>query len=70
MVKGATAYARERADQDPKYTKYPATWLNKGCYDDEPSPQMPQQARNGFAGPQTAPRDMTDEEMTNALRFG
>lgn len=39
IVDAATAYARERAGQDPKYTKYPATWLNKGCYDDEPDPQ-------------------------------
>lgn len=36
MVDAATAYARDRAQEDPKYTKYPATWLNKGCYDDEP----------------------------------
>jgi hypothetical protein len=36
ITKAATAYANERAGQDPKYTKYPATWLNKGCYDDEP----------------------------------
>lgn len=39
MVDRAQAYARERFGQDPKYTKYPATWLNKGCYDDEPDPQ-------------------------------
>jgi helix-turn-helix protein len=38
IVDAAQAYARERADEDPKYTKYPATWLNKGCYDDEPEP--------------------------------
>ncbi|MFJ7269369.1 helix-turn-helix domain-containing protein [Streptomyces sp. NPDC099050] len=38
MVTGAQAYARERRDQDPQFTKHPATWLNKGCYDDEPSP--------------------------------
>lgn len=36
IVAAAQAYARERAQQDPKFTKYPATWLNKGCYDDEP----------------------------------
>ncbi|MEW2578400.1 hypothetical protein [Streptomyces syringium] len=36
MLAAAQAYARERADEDPKYTKHPATWLNKGCYDDEP----------------------------------
>ncbi|MFI9154537.1 helix-turn-helix domain-containing protein [Streptomyces sp. NPDC053367] len=39
MTDRAQAYARERFGQDPKYTKYPATWLNKGCYDDEPDPQ-------------------------------
>jgi hypothetical protein len=36
IVAAATTYARERATEDPKFTKYPATWLNKGCYDDEP----------------------------------
>lgn len=39
IVEAAQAYARERAGQDSKYTKFPATWLNKGCYDDEPDPQ-------------------------------
>ena len=38
IVEASQAYARERAQQDPTYTKYPATWLNKGCYDDEPDP--------------------------------
>jgi hypothetical protein len=38
MVDGAQAYARERVNQDPQFTKHPATWLNKGCYDDEPAP--------------------------------
>jgi DNA segregation ATPase FtsK/SpoIIIE-like protein len=36
MVDAAKTYAQERKDQEPKYTKYPATWLNNGCYDDEP----------------------------------
>jgi len=39
IVAAAKDYAHERKDQDAKYTKYPATWLNKGCYDDEPDPQ-------------------------------
>jgi DNA-binding transcriptional ArsR family regulator len=39
VVDAAQAYARERHGEDPKYTKHPATWLNKGCYDDEPDPQ-------------------------------
>ena len=41
IVAAATAYAHERKGQDPQYTKYPATWLNKGCYDDEPDPAAP-----------------------------
>ena len=45
IVDAAQAYARERFKQDPKYTKYPATWLNKGCYDDEPDPQPGPQLR-------------------------
>lgn len=32
---GAMQYAKERVGQDPKYTKYPATWLNRGCWTDE-----------------------------------
>jgi DNA-binding transcriptional ArsR family regulator len=39
IVDAAQDYARERKDEDPQYTKYPATWLNKGCYDDEPDPE-------------------------------
>ncbi|MFG3173699.1 helix-turn-helix domain-containing protein [[Kitasatospora] papulosa] len=38
MVEAAASYARERVGQEAQYTKYPATWLNKGCYDDEPDP--------------------------------
>jgi hypothetical protein len=42
ITAAATAYNRERHGEDPKYTKFPATWLNKGCYDDEPDePQKP-----------------------------
>lgn len=36
IVAAAQGYARERANKDATYTKHPATWLNKGCYDDEP----------------------------------
>ncbi|MGJ5831377.1 helix-turn-helix domain-containing protein [Streptomyces ossamyceticus] len=54
MVDAAQAYARERFGQDPQYTKYPATWLNKGCYDDEPDPQPGPQLRS-VSGGWTAP---------------
>lgn len=39
MVDSSQRYAHERAGEDVQFTKYPATWLNKGCYDDEPDPQ-------------------------------
>jgi len=35
LIAGAQRYAVERQDQDPKYTKHPATWLNGGCWEDE-----------------------------------
>lgn len=35
IVKAAIRFADERARQDPKFTPYPATWLNREQYDDE-----------------------------------
>jgi hypothetical protein len=61
IVEAATAYARERASEDPKFTKYPATWLNKGCYDDEPDTipgtRAPLRAVAGGWQPYTNPTD-------------
>jgi hypothetical protein len=37
IIVGAKRYASERVGQDSKYTKHPATWLNKGCWSDEPT---------------------------------
>lgn len=37
LLAGARAYAAERMGQDPKFTKHPATWLNKGSWKDQPS---------------------------------
>lgn len=39
ITAGAKRYAEERKGKDPQYTKLPATWLRKGCYDDEPDPE-------------------------------
>jgi Helix-turn-helix domain len=36
LLDGAKRYAAERADQDLRFTKYPATWLNGDCWLDEP----------------------------------
>lgn len=41
ILAAAERYAAERAKEDPRYTPYPATWLDKGSYDDEPDPAPP-----------------------------
>jgi hypothetical protein len=38
LVESAHRFARQRSGQDPKYTPYPATWLNQGRWDDDPEP--------------------------------
>ncbi|MFD9070566.1 hypothetical protein [Streptomyces lasiicapitis] len=61
IVEAAKTYAHERKDEDPKYTKYPATWLNKGCYDDEPDPEPGRHLRAvGDSGPHRNPEDPAD----------
>lgn len=40
IVAGAKRYAGERRGQDPKYTAYPATWLNRESWNDEPQPRL------------------------------
>lgn len=55
LIAGAMRYAAERTGQDSTYTKHPATWLNKGCWTDEPAaPQQPTvlsqaHSRNGMS---------------------
>jgi hypothetical protein len=62
MVDRAQAYARERFGQDAQFTKYPATWLNKGCYDDEPDPQPGPHLRAVSGGYQPY-RDPVDQSV-------
>jgi hypothetical protein len=38
LLAGVQRYAAVRANQDPQYTKHPATWLNQKCWLDEISP--------------------------------
>jgi hypothetical protein len=62
IVNAAAGYAKERNGEDAKYTKYPATWLNKGCYDDEPDqPSRPRlRAVGDYEGPWTNPEDHSE----------
>ncbi|MBD0838816.1 hypothetical protein [Streptomyces sp. TRM68416] len=64
ILQAARHYARERQGEPAKFTKHPATWLNKGCYDDEPASPA-----GSLSGPPTAPRHLTEEEKRDALQF-
>jgi hypothetical protein len=61
ILEGAIRYAKERAFEDPKYTKHPATWLTGECWGDEPrQPQIiPPQAQRSTG----RARSYTDEAM-------
>lgn len=64
IVAAAKNYAHERQGQDAKYTKFPATWLNKGCYDDEPDPQPGRHLRAvGDSGPHRNPQNDSDYDQ-------
>lgn len=47
VVDGAKRYTKERAGQDARFTKHPATWLNGGCWDDAP-PANGGHSRGGY----------------------
>jgi len=38
LIAAARFYAMEKKLTDPQYIKHPATWLNGGCWQDEPDP--------------------------------
>lgn len=63
ILAGAKRYADERRGQDPKYTAYPATWLNRERWNDEPE-QMRLAVVNGHQAWQN-PSDQSvyDEEF-------
>lgn len=50
LTAGATRYAAERKGEDSTFTKHPATWLNAGCWADEPAPKRATVARNSGRG--------------------
>src|SRR6185436_13576404 len=36
LIFAARRYAEQTKSTEPKYVKHPASWLNAGCWDDEP----------------------------------
>jgi hypothetical protein len=68
LIAGAKRYAIERAEEDPRYTKHPATWLNGGCWTDETAgPPVLDNAGNiiAFAGRGHEP-EPTEAEIRRA----
>jgi hypothetical protein len=83
LLSGAQRYAAERKGENPKYTKHPATWLNAGCWEDEPTGapvidqagnvvayEQPQQQprRNGYSA--IADRIIADIEANGVEQYG
>lgn len=49
IIEGAKRYAAERWGQDIQYTAHPATWINRGSYDDyQPQPEPTLMTQRGF----------------------
>jgi hypothetical protein len=62
LIAGAARY-RADPNRDPAYTKHPTSWLNGGCWEDEPLP-----ARNGNGngnGQRTWMDDVADIQALN-----
>lgn len=47
IVKGAEEY-RDDPGRKPTFTKHPATWLNGGCWEDDPTPVGSGNPRGGY----------------------
>jgi hypothetical protein len=48
VIDAAALYAISRKGQDATYTKLPATWLNKRCWEDEPKQPHDARASGGY----------------------
>lgn len=74
IIRGAMRYAAERDGEDPRYTKNPATWLNKACWNDPPPRARPWRDPhvdgrfNGSFATQMHSDDDFDEVLTRIQR--
>ena len=48
ILEGAQRYAIEREGEDQQYTKHPATWLNGGCWMDDPGGNRTESGRVSY----------------------
>lgn len=58
LIGGARRYAQEiDATGRLEYAKHPSTWLNAGCWEDEPAPEAVRRGRNGQISATELPAD-------------
>jgi hypothetical protein len=71
ILQGALRYAAERREEDPRYTKHPATWLNKGCWSDATPPprERPFSGENASSrfGKSIATQSHGEDDLTEVL---
>lgn len=67
---GVMRYGAERDGQDPKYTKHAATWLNDGCWADEPTPEPPPNSGQPVTAPKRKVGIVADMEKMMKERYG
>ena len=63
IQQGCLVYSRLRANEDPKFTVHPATWLNQERWRDENDLLTPDGKRIGPRGVRYDPRDSDGEEF-------
>jgi hypothetical protein len=71
ITASAARYAAYPPD-DPQFIPHPATWLNRGSYDDEPLASKPKDQRNGSAtrlGPAPTPKYRYDPAWEGLKRL-
>lgn len=51
LLAAVQAYAKARDGQDPKFTPHPATWFNRGSYDDDPATWQPRESISAYTKP-------------------
>lgn len=51
VIIAAAARYRDKPGREPTYTKHPTTWLNQGCWDDEPDEVRPHADADGGEAP-------------------
>jgi hypothetical protein len=64
LIAGAMRFAAERANENPKYTKYATTWLKGECWQNSSAPKPPV---NGFNGSSSGPRRSYNDSILAGL---